>query len=104
MMSCDFLALSNAEIRTLQPYQTGKPIEELQRELGLDKVVKLASNENPCGISDKVKQVLAEHVNDLARYPDGAAFNLKAELAKKYQVSTEQITLGNGSNDVLDLI
>jgi|SRR5690554_126527 len=103
-MSCDFLALSNAEIRSLQPYQTGKPIDELQRELGLEKVVKLASNENPCGVSDTVKQALAAHLDDLARYPDGAGFQLKAAIAEKHQVSADQITLGNGSNDVLDLI
>lgn len=103
-MSCDFLALSNAEIRTIQPYQTGKPIDELQRELGLEKIVKLASNENPCGVSDKVKQALAEHLPDLARYPDGAAYNLKTAIANKFHINRDQITLGNGSNDVLDLI
>lgn len=103
-MSFDFLSIANAQISSLQPYQTGKPIEELQRELGLERIVKLASNENPCGISEKVQQALQDHLHDLARYPDGAAFELKQVLAQKLQVDAAQITLGNGSNEVLNLI
>lgn len=103
-MSFDFLSVSNAQISSLQPYQTGKPIEELQRELGLERIIKLASNENPCGISQKVQQALKDNLHDLARYPDGAAFELKQLLAKKLSISADQITLGNGSNEVLNLI
>lgn len=103
-MSCDFLALSNTSIAQLQPYQTGKPIEELQRELGLSDIVKLASNENPCGVSKKVAQAISEHISGLTRYPDGAAFELKKAIANKHHVRSEQITLGNGSNDVLNLL
>lgn len=103
-MSFDFLSIANAQIASLQPYQTGKPIEELQRELGLERIVKLASNENPCGISEKVQQALQDNLHDLARYPDGAAFELKQILAQKLQVDAAQITLGNGSNEVLNLI
>lgn len=103
-MSCDFLALTNADIKTLQPYQTGKPIEELQRELGLTEIVKLASNENPCGMSPRVKAAIEAQLDNLTRYPDGAGFELKQAIAEKIAVNTDQITLGNGSNDVLDLI
>lgn len=103
-MSCDFLALTNADIRTLQPYQTGKPIEELQRELGLDKIVKLASNENPLGFNPNVKAAIAAHLDGLTRYPDGAGFELKKAISEKLAINADQITIGNGSNDVLDLI
>lgn len=103
-MSCDYLALAKKGVQGLHPYQPGKPIEELQRELGLDDIVKLASNENPLGLSPKVKQLLAENLDELTRYPDGAGFDLKAALAAKFDLASDEITLGNGSNDVLDLI
>lgn len=103
-MSCDFLALAKQGVQGLQAYQPGKPISELQRELGLSDIVKLASNENPLGLSPKVAKLLAANLNELSRYPDGAAFELKAELAEYYAIDTEQITLGNGSNDILNLI
>lgn len=103
-MSCDFLALAKKGVQGLHPYQPGKPIEELQRELGLNKIVKLASNENPLGLSPNVKVVLEENLHDLTRYPDGAGFDLKAKLSEKFGFAPEQITLGNGSNDVLDLV
>lgn len=103
-MSCDFLALSNAQIAALQPYQTGKPIEELQRELGLQRIVKLASNENPNGMSAKAVQAINEQIAGLTRYPDGAGFELKRVLAEKLSIQPEQITLSNGSNEVLNLI
>lgn len=103
-MSCDFLALTNADIKTLQPYQTGKPIEELQRELGLEKIVKLASNENPLGFNPNVKAAISAHLDGLTRYPDGAGFELKKAISEKLGINADQITIGNGSNDVLDLI
>ena len=103
-MSCDFLSLAKTGVQGLHPYQPGKPIEELQRELGLTNIVKLASNENPLGVSPRVKQLLANSLNELTRYPDGAGYELKKALSTHLAVSPGQITLGNGSNDVLDLI
>lgn len=103
-MSCDFLSLAKNGIQRLQPYQPGKPVDELKRELGLTDIVKLASNENPLGLSSKVKALLVDSLDDLTRYPDGAAFELKSVLSTYLGVNADQITLGNGSNDVLDLI
>lgn len=103
-MSCDFLSLAKTGVQGLKPYQPGKPIEELQRELGLTEIVKLASNENPLGLSPKVKALLQDNLQELTRYPDGAGFELKKALAEKFGFAPQQITLGNGSNDVLDLI
>lgn len=91
-------------IRELQPYQAGKPIEELERELGLKDIVKLASNENPLGVSPAVQAALSAAVSGLARYPDANGFYLKDALATKFSVDIEQVTLGNGSNDVLELL
>ena len=99
-----FLELAAAGIRGLAPYEPGKPAEELERELGLTDVIKLASNENPLGPSPLVKVALAEAVDELERYPDGAAFALRDKLACHLQVQPEQLTLGNGSNDVLVLL
>lgn len=103
-MSCDFIGLAKPQIQALQPYQPGKPIEELQRELGLSDIVKLASNENPLGLSPKVKAVLSESLDQLTLYPDGAGFYLKSALSERFDVPAENITIGNGSNDVLNLI
>jgi histidinol-phosphate aminotransferase len=88
----------------LTPYSPGKPVDELQRELGIDKVVKLASNENPMGPSQKVLAAIQHELADLTRYPDGNGFYLKQAISEHLGVQTSQITLGNGSNDVLDLI
>lgn len=96
--------LANPGVRNLSPYQAGKPIEEVERELGIKNIVKLASNENPLGLSAKVKAALQETLNGLARYPDANGFYLKSKLASKFGVHTNQITLGNGSNDVLELL
>ncbi len=103
-MHCDFKALAKEGIRTLHPYQPGKPIEELERELGLTNIVKLASNENPLGLSPKAKRVIEAQLDNLTRYPDGGHFELRQSLAKKLSVSPSQLVFGNGSNDVLDLI
>lgn len=91
-------------IRELQPYQAGKPIEELERELGIKDIVKLASNENPLGVSPAVQGALTTAISGLARYPDANGFYLKDALATKFTVDISQITLGNGSNDVLELL
>ncbi len=91
-------------ILQLKPYQGGKPISELKRELGLDDVVKLASNENPLPTSPKVAQAITQAITEVGRYPDGNGFELKQTLAKYLALNLAQITLGNGSNDILELI
>lgn len=103
-MSCDFFALANAGIQGLSPYQAGKPIEELQRELGLKHVVKLASNENPLGPGAAVLAACERTMRDITRYPDANGFELKQALSAQFGLQPQQLTLGNGSNDVLDLI
>lgn len=100
----DLQEMALKSVQKLNPYQPGKPISELERELGLKKIVKLASNENPLGTSPKVEQAVRESLSELTRYPDGNGFELKQALAARLDVQAEQITLGNGSNDVLDLI
>jgi histidinol-phosphate aminotransferase len=103
-MSCDLIALATPGVQSLTPYLPGKPIDELERELGITNIIKLASNENPLGLSSAVKLVLNRSLDDLTRYPDGNGFELKRALADKLGVDTACITLGNGSNDVLDLL
>lgn len=98
------LELANPGVRKLKPYQAGKPITELERELGISGIVKLASNENPLGLSDKVKAALRDELDDLARYPDANGYYLKTKLADRLRVQASQITLGNGSNDVLEIL
>ncbi|WP_257284861.1 histidinol-phosphate transaminase [Endozoicomonas sp. SESOKO1] len=105
-MSCDFLELAVPGVRGMSPYQPGKPIEELAREQGLkvEDIVKLASNENPLGPPPSAVKAMAESLAELARYPDGSNYQLKQALAEKLKVAPEQLTLGNGSNDVLVLL
>ena len=91
-------------ILSLSPYQGGKPISELQRELGLEHVVKLASNENPLGVGPKALEAMQRAASEAGRYPDGNGFELKQAISKHLSVSSEGITLGNGSNDILELI
>lgn len=86
------------------PYQPGKPVEELERELGLTDVIKLASNENPLGPSPRVLSAIQQGLSDITRYPDGGGYRLKRALSDKYAVAVDSLTLGNGSNDVIDLI
>jgi histidinol-phosphate aminotransferase len=92
-------------VRDIAPYVGGKPISEVAREFGLDesKIVKLASNENPLGMPESAKKAMAKAAEDLGRYPDSNGFELKNALAKKLNVSVDWITLGNGSNDILEL-
>ncbi len=89
----------------IAPYQAGKPIEELAREFNLDpaNIVKLASNENPLGMPESAQRALAEAAASLARYPDPNGFDLKASLSERYGVPMDWITLGNGSNDLLEI-
>ena len=91
-------------IAALTPYQPGKPVEELTRELGITDIVKLASNENPRGPGELVIEALEVAMRSLSRYPDGNGFRLKQALARRFDISDTQLTLGNGSNDVLDLV
>ncbi len=91
-------------VRGLNPYQPGKPESELKREYGLEHITKLASNENPQGVSRAVIEAVGCELRELARYPDGAGFELKAALAAKLGVATETITLGNGSSEVIELL
>ena len=98
-----FLELALAGVQQLVPYVPGKPVEELQRELGLSQIVKLASNENPLGISAKVADAIKATLPELTRYPDGSGFSLKSALSAKLGVALEQITLGNGSSEILEL-
>jgi histidinol-phosphate aminotransferase len=100
----DFLILANPGVQSLKPYQPGKPLAELEREYGIRHAVKLASNENPLGPSPVALNLIREHLDELARYPDGNGFALKAALASKHNVEVAQITLGNGSNDILELL
>ncbi|MEE9302293.1 MAG: histidinol-phosphate transaminase [Thiotrichaceae bacterium] len=100
----DFSALALQGIQGLHPYQPGKPIEELERELGVSNTLKLASNENPLGASSNALRAIQEPLTSLHLYPDGGGFSLKHKLAEILTVKTDQITLGNGSNDVLDLV
>jgi len=92
-------------IRGIAPYQPGKPISELAREMRLDEssIIKLASNENPLGVSPRAQDAIRAILSDLARYPDGNGFELKEALRRRYGIDTNCIVLGNGSNDVLDL-
>ena len=88
----------------MSPYVPGKPIEELQRELGLTRVIKLASNENPLGPSPKALAVINDSAATLHRYPDGGAFRLREALADRWKVTSDHIILGNGSDEILGLL
>lgn len=92
-------------VRSISPYQPGKPISELAREMGLveGSIVKLASNENPLGMSPRARDAAMTAIASAERYPDGNGFSLKAALSARLDIAPEQIVLGNGSNDVLDL-
>ena len=94
----------HSNIASLSPYVPGKPIEELQRELGLARVIKLASNENPLGPSPKALAALSDGTATLHRYPDGGAFRLREALADRWKVAPDQIILGNGSDEILGLL
>lgn len=103
-MSCDFMALATPGVQGLHPYEAGKPVEELERELGISNIVKLASNENPLGPSVMAVAAAQAALAESTRYPDSNGFKLKQALHRHYGVSADRLTLGNGSNDVLELI
>src|SRR5574341_969173 len=94
----------HSDIASLSPYVPGKPIEELQRELGLSRVIKLASNENPLGPSPKALAVLSEGLTTLHRYPDGGAIRLREALADRWKVTPDHVILGNGSDEILGFL
>ena len=99
----NYSELAPPYIRAIAPYQPGKPIAELERELGISGIVKLASNENPLGCSPKATAAMIAAIKTIALYPDGNGFELKEALSKRYGVAHERMVLGNGSNDMLEL-
>lgn len=99
----NYTELAPPYVRAIAPYQPGKPIAELERELGITGIVKLASNENPLGASPKAVAAMHEAIKTIALYPDGNGFELKDALAKRYAVAHANLVLGNGSNDLLEL-
>ncbi|MFT5140334.1 MAG: histidinol-phosphate aminotransferase [Lysobacterales bacterium] len=102
--TCDVSALAAPGVRQLQPYLPGKPISELEREFGIQNIIKLASNENPLGTGPAAVKAMHDELAELSLYPDGGGFELKHALAKVHGLDSSRITLGNGSNDVLVLI
>ena len=107
-MKNSFLENLNQGVLGLQAYEPGLPLEHTQKKLGLEKMIKLASNENPLGPSPKALDLLQVKMNsfssELNRYPDGNAYDLKEAISKKYNVDLNQITIGNGSNDLIEFV
>lgn len=103
-MAFDYSTIANNAIRQLTPYQPGKPIEELERELGITSSIKLASNENPLGASKKALKAAADMLSQAHIYPDGFGYELKEALCKAYSLNMTQLTLGNGSENILELV
>ncbi|MBA3329392.1 MAG: aminotransferase class I/II-fold pyridoxal phosphate-dependent enzyme, partial [Actinobacteria bacterium] len=97
-------ALIRPEVAELAPYEPGKPVEEVQRELGLDRVIKLASNEGPLGPFPAALEALARSVAELNRYPDGGAYRLREAVAARHGVRREQVALGAGADGVIDCL
>ncbi len=100
----DFQALLRPGIVKTRPYSPGKPIAEVQRELGLDSIVKLASNENPEGPLPAVLEAIIKAASEINRYPDAACFELTQRLAKHLDVTPDSLIFGNGSNEVIDIL
>ena len=100
----DIQDLVPEHILKITPYQPGKPIEELQRELGITDCIKLASNENPLGPSPKAVEAMQKAIHRVNFYPDGGCYYLKEALAKKHNVSPSQIFIGNGSDEAIELL
>ena len=103
-MSFDYRLLANSYISDLTPYQPGKPLEELERELGIQSAIKLASNENALGPSPKASAALQDAFDSLHFYPDGGCFKLKKALEKHLNIAANQLTVGNGSENILEII
>ncbi len=96
--------LINPHIRELAPYEPGKPMEELERELGITDSIKLASNENPLGPSPKAVEAMRSALSEIHRYPDGACFELRTALSKRLGVAENQLVFGTGADEILELI
>ena len=92
------------EVRSLEPYVPGKPVEELERELQISGAIKLASNENPLGPSPLAIEAMAEAIRGVNRYPDGSSFYLREALSEFWGVPMDQIAVGSGSNDLIDIL
>jgi histidinol-phosphate aminotransferase len=103
-MSTAWESLANEPILDIQPYQPGKPVEELERELGIPGAIKLASNENPFPPSEQVLAAIRACLGGLNRYPDGSGYYLRQAVAERHAVSPEAIVLGNGSNELIELL
>ncbi len=103
-MSNRFVSRAAPGLAALTPYVPGKPLSELEREFGVSESIKLASNENPLGPSPRVLEAVQAELAQLTRYPDGGAFALRQALARHHDIDPLCITVGNGSNDVLDMI
>jgi len=103
-MPTQWESLANQHILGIAPYEPGKPIEELERELGIHDAIKLASNENPLPPSERVQKAIVAALPTLNRYPDGGGFYLRQALAKKHGVTPEHVVLGNGSNELIELL
>ena len=103
-MSVSWEALANDHILGIAPYEPGKPIEELERELGISDVIKLASNENPLPPSDRVMKAMQTALTHINRYPDGSGHYLRQAIARKQGLTSDHIILGNGSNDLIELM
>lgn len=98
----DIKKLINPGLLNLSPYKPGKPVEDLERELGITNAIKLASNENPLGPSPIAIEAVNKILSGLHRYPDGNALRLKESISNEYNVDIDQITVGNGSNDIIE--
>ena len=103
-MHTQWESLANEHILGIAPYEPGMPVEELERELGIHDAIKLASNENPLAPSDRVQRAITAALANLNRYPDGSGYYLRQALARKHNVSAEQVVLGNGSNELIELL
>jgi histidinol-phosphate aminotransferase len=108
-MACDYLSLAVEGVQQLSPYVPGKPVSELERELGITDIVKLASNENPLGPSPRALAAARDALGDMTLYPDGSGHALKQALVARFATAARpftaaQVTLGNGSNDLLDMV
>lgn len=100
----NYSELANGGITLIKPYQAGKPIEEVQRQLGLENVIKLASNENPFGMGPKAKEAALKCVEQGNIYPDSNGYYLKHKLHDKFGYDPEKLTLGAGSNELINLL